>query len=82
VSCPCILKGLSLITLNSISWLPEKQAQEDKKKKEETYFPDQSNPSSIAMAPDVSFFFSFTRQGSSQLPASFFFSSLYFFFFA
>ena len=67
----------SLIKLNSISWLPEKNHWREKKRKKETYFPDQSNPYSIAMAPDVSFFFSLTRQGSSQQTS---FNFFFFFF--
>lgn len=67
----------SLIQLNSISWLPKKN-QAQKAKRKPTYFPDQSKLCSIAMAPDISFFFSLTRQEFSWRPASFFF---FFFFF-
>ena len=71
---PLHLERTALLKLNSLSWQPEKKHwREKKKRKKETYFPDQSDPYSIAMAADVSFFFSLTRRGSSQQTCFIFF---------
>lgn len=59
------------LSLSDNSSLPEKKHWNRKKKRKRTYFPVQSNPCSIAMAPDIRLFLSLTRRGPPQPLASF-----------
>lgn len=63
------------LRLSDNSSLPEKKntgiRKKKKKKRKGTYFPVQSNPRSIAMAPDIRLFLPLTRRGPPQ-PLCFF----------
>lgn len=59
------------LRLSDNSLLPEKKNTGIKKKKKGTYFPVQSNPRSIAMAPDIRLFLPLTRRGPPQPLCSF-----------